>query len=368
MVWFATRMGPFAPVVVRLAAASESEIEHSVFGIGTVEARYAYAIGPTQAGRVLRLHVDHGDAVKPGQLLGEIDPVDLEQRLSGARSARERAQQGVLMSGAQEREAQSRLNVAAANAARYRDLARQGFVSAEAVDVRNNEAAVTQAGLEAAQAALRAARADVERANEDYRALQKQLANLRLVSPVRGIVVAREVEPGTTVVAGQAVLRLIDPESLWVRTRIDQGRARGLRPGLAADIVLRSDPRGVLKGRVARIDIQSDSVSEERIVQVAFDTAPARPSLGELAEVTIRLDRLPRALVVPTAAVKRVHRQEGVWQIADGRIRFRPVTLGLQTLDGWSQVIDGLEAGEGVVVHSTAQLRDGMKVRVENAS
>ncbi|HSB48403.1 MAG TPA: efflux RND transporter periplasmic adaptor subunit [Burkholderiales bacterium] len=367
MVWFATHRGPLAPVAVRVAPATETEIEHSVFGIGTVEARYAYSIGPTQAGRVLRLHVDHGDAVRPGQLLGEMDPVDLEQRLSGARSTLARAEQGVLMAAAQEREAQSRLKVAAANAARYRDLVQRGFVSAEAAELRDNEAAVSQAGLEAAQAALRAARNDVERANEEYRAFQKQLGNLRLTSPARGVVVSREVEPGTTVVAGQAVLRLIDPASLWVRARIDQGRAQGLKPGLAAEIVLRSDPGAVLKGRVARIDIQSDSVTEERIVQVAFDAAPLLPSLGELAEVTIRLERVPRALVVPTAALKQVDQQSGVWQIADGRTRFRPVTLGLQTLDGLTQIVDGLKAGESIIVHSTARLRDGMKVRVENA-
>ena len=368
MAWFATHTGPLAPVVVKLAAASETEIEHSVFGIGTVEARYAYAIGPTQAGRVLRLNVDHGDAVRPGQLLGEMDPVDLEQRLSAARSMLARAEQGVLMAAAQEREAQSRLKVAAANAARYRDLVQRGFVSAEAAEIRDNEAAVSQAGFEAAQAALRAARKDVERANQEYRALQKQLDNLKLTSPAPGIVVSREVEVGTTVVAGQAVLRLIDPASLWVRARIDQARAQGLKPGLPAEIVLRSDPAGVLKGRVARIEIQSDSVTEERIVQVAFDTAPALPSLGELAEVTIRLEKLPRALVVPTAALKRVDQQHGVWQVADGRTHFRPVTLGLQTLDGRSQIIDGLKPGDAVIVYSTGQLRDRMKVRVEGAS
>lgn len=368
MVWFATHRGPLAPVTVRVAPATESEIEHSVFGIGTLEARYAYSIGPTQAGRVLRLHVDHGDEVRPGQLLGEIDPVDLEQRLSAARSALERAEQGVLIAAAQEREAQSRLKVATANAARYRNLVQRGFVSAEAADLRDNEAAVSQAGLEAAQAAFVAARKDVERAAEEHRGVTKQLANLKLASPVRGIVVSREVEPGTTVVAGQAVLRLIDPANLWVRTRIDQGRAQGLRPGLAADIVLRSDPGGIIKGRVARIDIQSDSVTEERIVHVSFDAAPVRPSLGELAEVTIRLEKLPRALVVPTAALKQIDQQQGVWQIADGRTRFRPITLGLQTLDGRSQVVDGLTAGESIIVHSTARLRDGMKVRVENAS
>ena len=92
------------------------------------------------------------------------------------------------------------------------------------------------------------------------------------------------------------------------------------------------------------------------------------PGLGELAEVTIRLEKIPRALVVPTAAVKRVEQRPGVWQVADGRTRFRPVTLGLQTLDGRSQAIDGLESGDAVIVYSTAELREGMKVRVEGAS
>jgi HlyD family secretion protein len=132
--------------------------------------------------------------------------------------------------------------------------------------------------------------------------------------------------------------------------------------------VLRSEPGRALEGRVARIDIQSDSVTEERIVQVAFDGMPPRPSLGELAEVTIRLEKIPRALVVPTAAVKRVEQRSGVWQVADGRTRFRPVTLGLQTLDGRSQIVDGLKSGDAVIVYSTVQLREGMKVRVEGAS
>jgi HlyD family secretion protein len=66
--------------------------------------------------------------------------------------------------------------------------------------------------------------------------------------------------------------------------------------------------------------------------------------------------------------VKRIDQRPGVWQIAGDRIRFRPLTLGVQTLDGRSQIVNGLEAGEEFIVHSTAQLRDGMKVRVAGAS
>ncbi|MEQ1773206.1 MAG: efflux RND transporter periplasmic adaptor subunit [Burkholderiales bacterium] len=367
MIWLAFNRGPLAPVKVQIAAVKQSELSPSVFGIGTVEARYSYAIGPTQAGRVLRVLVDHGDSVRAGQLLAEMEPVDLEQRLYSASALQQRQQQSVLVADAQLREAQSRHQVASANATRYRALAQKNFVSQEAVEVRNNEASVTQAGIEAAQAAMHVARKDVERSAQDRNAAAKQLANLRLIAPVDGLVVVREAEPGSTVVAGQAVVRLIDPNSVWVRARINQSLASGLATGLRAGVVLRSNQSHVIAGTVARVEIQSDAVTEERVVTISF-TAPPRMSLGELAEVTIHQEKRAPGLAVPSAAVKRVGNQQGVWQIEDGKTRFRAVKTGVQTLDGMTEVIEGLAAGDSVIVYSSAQLREGIKVVIGKTS
>lgn len=368
LAWFATQRGPLAPVTVQTAPVSVSELQRSVFGIGTVEARYTYAIGPTQAGRVLRVLVDHGDRVKAGQLLAEIDPIDLEQRLSAAEAALQRAHYGVVVAEAQVREAESRHRVASANAARYRDLAQRQFVSKEAADSRGNEADTAQAALEAARAALLGAQRDAERAQQERNGAARQLASLKLVSPVSGVVIAREAEPGNTVVAGQAVVRIIDPDSVWVRARIDQSRAYGLQLGLPADVVLRSGGGTVIPAQVARVEIQSDAVTEEKIVAVSFVSPPGTLSLGDLAEVTIRHENGVRGFAIPTAAVTRSEQRTGVWQVVDGKTHFRALRLGVQTLDGRTQVIDGLAEGESVVVYSSAQLREGMSVRIRNAS
>jgi HlyD family secretion protein len=356
--------GPLAPVAVTVTKISAASLEPQVFGIGTVEARRAYSVGPTQAARVLKVLVDHGDRVKAGQLLAELDPVDLRDRLTSAELGMSRAEDSVRVAEAQVREAQSRNQIAVANAARYRDLAQKNFVSTEAAEGRQNEANVTQAGLEAAQAAVQAAQHDVARSARERDAVSKQLANLRLLSPVDGIVVSRSVEPGTTVVAGQAVVRLIDPASLWVQARIDQARASGLALGQPAEIVLRSRQSSPIPGRVARIELESDAVTEERIVAVAFAEPMKEISVGELAEVTIRLPKLPETLTVPTAAVKQVDDRLGVWQRNGGAASFRPIKVGIQTLDGRTQVFDGLAAGDEVIVHSTAQLAEGTPVRV----
>jgi HlyD family secretion protein len=164
------------------------------------------------------------------------------------------------------------------------------------------------------------------------------------------------------VVAGQAVLRLVDPAQLWVRTRVDQARAEGMQTGQAADIVLRSAPGTALPGRVMRIDLQSDALTEERIVNVAFDPAPAQLYLGELAEVSIRLPGAKNVLTVPRAALAQHRGKVGVWRIEQGRARFHPVQPGMQTAER-VQIDSGLEAGDRVIAYSSKQLDDGVRVR-----
>ena len=85
--WVATTSGPLAPIKVTLTQVATGTITPSLFGIGTVEARRAYLIGPTVAGRVARVLVDVGDRVKAGQLLAEMEPVDLDARVGSSSAA-----------------------------------------------------------------------------------------------------------------------------------------------------------------------------------------------------------------------------------------------------------------------------------------
>jgi HlyD family secretion protein len=362
--WLATSQGPLAPAKVTVAKVEQGPLIASTFGIGTIEARRSYVLGPTVASRVARVLVDQDDTVKAGQLLAELDPVDLDDRVMSGQLAAERAASAIRAAEAQLAEAQSRAKLAAASARRYAELRGQGFVSQEAVDAKEHEANAAKAAMDAAAAQLAAAQRDRERALADAAGVGKLRAHARLASPVDGVVSARLVEPGTTIVAGQAVVEVIDPASLWLRARIDQGQAGGIRVGQPAEIVLRSDPSRAFRGEVQRVDWVSDPVTEERIVNVGFRARPEGISLGELAEVMIHTADLPDVRSVPAAAVKRLDRQDGVWQVNDGRITFRPVKAGITTLDGRTQILDGPATGDEVVVHSERALHPDAKVKV----
>ena len=354
------RTGPLAAVRVTIASPERRDLQPALFGIGTVEARRAYAIGPTSAGRVRQVRVDVGDVVTAGQLVVEMDPVDLDDRIVAAQAALERAGNALAAAEAQVRETVSRQELAEASARRFTDLRRQGFVTQEAADAKQYEANAARTGLAAAQANRDAARRERERLLAEQAAAGKLRANLQLRSPVAGVVIAREAEPGSTVVAGQSVVQLIDPASLWLRVRIDQGRSAGLRVGLPADIELRSRPGERFPGRVARVELAGDSVTEEKIAQVAFDALPEGVALGELAEVTVRLPAVPNALVLPNPAIQQQLGQTGVWLLTgEGKARFQPLRFGIRDLDGAAQMLDGLPPDARVIVHSARELREG---------
>jgi HlyD family secretion protein len=362
--WVVATQGPLAPVKVTVAKAGEATLNRSLFGIGTVEARRAYAIGPTVAGRVARVLVDQGDAVAAGQLLAEMDPVDLEARQAASSATASRAEQLVASARAALAETASRARLAQNSAERYADLRRKNFVSQEAADAKTHEAAAARAAQDAATAALAAAGDEARRTRSDLSGLGKSREHLRLVSPVNGIVTARLAEPGSTVVAGQAVVQVIDPATLWLRVRIDQGRSTGLAVGLAADIVLRSRPGEVLRGRVERVDLVGDAVAEERIANIAFEAPPGTLAIGELAEITLRLPPLAKALAIPAAAVKRVGKTDGVWRIAGGSAQFAVISTGTPSADGLVQVQKGLAAGDEVIVYSGRTLSTDTRVKV----
>ena len=350
-VYVALRSGPLAPVSVVLATVENKSLSPALFGIGTIEARYTYKIGPTVAGRVKRLDVHVGDRVKAGQVLGEMDPVDLDEHI--------RAQDATLkQAAAQLNEAQVRRDYAQTQALRYEQLLQARSTSEEVVATKQHDLLVAKAGLTAAQEELSRLRAERE-------ALAAQRSNLSLIAPVDGLVVSRDAEPGTTVVPGQTVVELIDPDTLWVNVRFDQIRAQGLAPGLSAQIVLRSQAGEQKAGRVLRIEPLADAVTEETLAKVVFDQIPdPLPPVGELVEVTVTLPTLGATPIAPNAAIHHIDGRLGVWQVTHDDLHFTPVSLGIADLEGRVQIQEGLKAGDRIVVYSENTLNAHSRIHV----
>jgi len=350
-IYVVARSGPLAPTEVTVSTVESRTVAPALFGIGTAQARYTYKIGPTFAGRVKQLNVHVGDAVKAGQVLGEMDAVDLDDRITAQQAAIKSAEAALKQAAAKQTFARTQAN-------RYEQLLAARGTSEESTATKRQELLV-------ANAALTATREDADRLRAELEALRAQRGNLRLVAPVAGLVATRDADPGTTVVAGQAVVEVIDPTSLWIDTRFDQISADGLAASLPARITLRSRQSQVLAGRVMRIEPRADAVTEETLAKIIFDTPPTPlPPLGELAEITVQLGELPAAPTIPNAALRTVNDKRGVWKLVNGDLAFVPLTLGRADLEGNVQVLKGLAAGERVVVYSDKILGANSRIHI----
>ncbi len=351
LAYVALRSGPLAPVAVTVTTVESAALKPAIFGIGTIEARHLVSIGPVLPGRLGGITVDVGDHVDAGQIVGTMDPVDLDDRLRAQDAAVRRVQASV-------REASARRELAASQLQRQEKLYAARMVSEETLVARRQELAV-------ADAALGAIREELARVRSEAAAVNAQRGNLDLTAPIAGIVIRRDAEPGSTLMAGQSVIDIVDPQSLWINVRIDQSSATGLAADLPAGIALRSRNGSILAGRVLRVEPTADTVTEEVLAKVVFDQRPEPlPPLGELAEVTIGLPALSASPWVPNAALHRQGTQIGVWRIRDGELAFAPITPGRADLEGRVQVREGLAVGDRIVAYSERGLSAGQRIRV----
>jgi len=262
----------------------------------------------------------------------------------------------------------ARKTFAEAQAKRYEQLWTARAVSEEAVGAKRQESQVAQAAIAATRANLDASRQELARLRAERDGLIRQRANLRLVSPVDGFVTRRDADAGTTVVAGQAVVEVVESSSIWLNVRFDQQRALGLRAQLPAQIVLRSqaaESGAALAGQVSRIEPHADPVTEEILAKVMFkQLPPTLPPIGELAEVTVTLAPQKAMPVVPNASVQRVDGRLGVWVVKDGSLRFAPIKTGAADLEGRVQILEGLSGGEHVVAYSQKALTANSRIKV----
>ena len=321
----------------------------ALFGIGTVEARRSYLIGPTAAGRV-RASWPSTSAI--GSRPASCWPRWIRSTSTSAwRRWTRRSRAPAAPSrrrDAQRQDARAKRELAAINARRYVDLGEKNFISASAVEAKLQEQTSADAGVSAAEANLAAAPQDRQRLAAERAGLRQQRANVRLLAPADGVVISRDAEPGSTVVAGQAVLRLIDPSSLWVKVRLGPGPlGRAWPPACrrrSCCARIRAQP---LAGTVARVEAVSDSVTEERLAQVAFDQAPGRGVGRRTGRGDASAARHASAVLVPNASHPAAQAtRSGVWLARRRCLRFVPVRLGQTSLDGQVQVLEGLKAGD----------------------
>lgn len=314
----------FSAPKVKEVRLERRDLTARIYGNGTVEAKVVVGVSSKITGRIVELHADQGDRVKRGRLLAKLENRDLAEQLS---------------------KAQATLELASRNARRYRSLADKDLVSR--LEAEQYETAARVAAAEEAAA-------------------RSRLDDTLIAAPEDGLIISRHLEKGAIVAPGQAIFSLVDPRTVWVKANVDESLLRGVAVGRKALISLRSAPGTEFPGTVVRVGHESDRVTEELVVDVAF-TPPLKDfHLGEQADVYIIDETRTAARSLPSAAVVARGQSRGVWVIAGQRLEFRMVVAGAEDGSGFTEIVSGLEDGDRGALASPSAMQKfycGMKVR-----
>lgn len=350
-------------IAVPVIEAAQGNVPLRVVGPGTVQARVPVTLAARITATVTQLNADVGDAVTRGQTLALLDDRDLAARRAVVGGQQAALSMNVAAARATVAKAQADLDLARSKQRRDADLLRSGFVSRAVIDASDAALRSAEASLDNAGATQSAREADLQALAQEARYADTVLSFTRITAPMDGVIISRLAEVGTTVVPGSALLRMVDPASLWVAMRVDESVVGRVQVGQAASIRMRTGE--TLSGRVARIASQSDAATRELEVNVAFDTPLARFAIDQEAEVAI-LAGNGSGIVVPLTALTRDREgRQGVLVVVDSRAEYRPVQTGA----GDAQrvlVSEGLAAGERVVARA-ASVKAGMRVQARDA-
>ncbi|MBI5140966.1 MAG: efflux RND transporter periplasmic adaptor subunit [Nitrospirae bacterium] len=384
----------FSPPAVAYVTPEHGRVSEEIYGTGTVEARVVSTAGSKITGRIKKLHADHGDFVRKGSVLAELESGDLAALAQNADDLRRKGSSNVL--SAVEAVARAKASLKAADAAlarsaasaelarrtleRYEALSAEGLVPGQALDEKRAsldeamrqrdlmeaERSVAETEIRRSEHALEAARHEERAASSSWDAARARLADAVVTAAIDGVVVSREAEVGNTVVPGSPIFRIADPSTVWVKANIDEAKGGAIVAGSEARIILRSDKGRALTGKVARIGRVSDRVTEEMEVDVSFAAVDAsRFRLGEQAEVFIK-GRDADGLTIPSGALTVRDGKEGVFRAVGGRATFTRITTGVWG-DKLVQVIDGLSPGDMVILPDAKAGRaivEGKRIRL----
>jgi HlyD family secretion protein len=362
---------PKAPVVSS-AKAAKRDLIVPILCDGTLEPAAGGELRALDSATVAAILVHDGDLVRKGEVLVRLESPLLSEK---AREARAEAL----------RLAAERTQAAGDADRARRDLAeRRKFVESDRRLLA--EKAITSSAFESDEASLREAEdrlrsaearlaslvtdgngapSRLELVEASARDLEERVAALTVRAPRDGMVYGLPRKTGESVLAGQIVAGVSDPDVRIVRARVDQPDLPRIAPGQRMLVTFDGLPDRTWEGTIARVSPGLREMGGREVSDVLGEIRDAPGTLPPNASVNVEIvvGEKKGALVVPRGAVGRDGEGRFVWVADAGRARRHDVTVGLMGLTD-AEVTGGLAEGDAVLLPGTTPLAEGERIQV----
>jgi membrane fusion protein, multidrug efflux system len=353
---------------------------YSVDAVGALEAHQVVTVPARVEGALDRLDFDEGAAVTPQTVLAVIDErrysllvAQAQAAVTQAEAEAKQSEASAASAAARTARVQAELDEAESNLARWKGLRAKdpGFVAEEKI-----------AGLEAAAKSARASRDEAAAGESEVAArrraadsaiearraavaiAQKNVEDASVRSPLAGVVQRRHVAVGQYVKAGDPIATLVDASRLRLRFSVSDQESVHLKLGQKVTFRVKAFGARGFEAALFHVDAAADATT--RMVDCLATVADPDPALkpGFFAQVAVEVARAGASIVVPEGALLPTEKGFVAFVEKDGKASRRLVQLGLHTKAGQVEILDGLAAGERLLVHGAQSLDDGVPVEI----
>ena len=338
-------------------------ITQIVEATGTIEPINTVSIGSQVSGRIEQIFVDFNTQVEKGQQLAQIDTSLFEAQLQQSKANINNAKATLARN-----EAQLEYDTKTYN--RYKNLYDRNLVS-------KNDLDSAKAAYKSDLAQVAAAKAQIMQAQANYATASANMGYTKIVSPVKGIVISKEVEVGQTVAASFQTPTLFmvaeDLTKMRIETSVSEADIGKVKEGQDVEYTLDGYPDSIFMGKVTQVRLspitESNVVTYTVVIEVDNQDGKLLP--GMTANVSIITGKKEDILTVPNVALKftiadnnKKYDKKGIWVDRKGK----PVRVNVETgvsNDSYIEVIsDELKEGDIVYTRNLTMGRNPQQMRV----
>ena len=338
-------------------------ITQIVEATGTIEPINTVSIGSQVSGRIEQIFVDYNTQVEKGQQLAQIDTSLFEAQLQQAKANINNAQATLAKNKAL-------LEYDTKTYHRYKNLYDRNLVS-------KNDLDSAESAYKSDLAQVAAAKAQIMQAQANFATASANMGYTKIVSPVKGTVISKEVEVGQTVAASFQTPTLFtvaeDLTKMRIETSVSEADIGKVKEGQEVEYTLDGYPDSVFKGVVTQVRLspttESNVVTYTVVIEVENEEGKLLP--GMTANVSIITGKKENILTVPNIALKftvagnkQKYDKKGIWIDKKGK----PVRVNIETGvsdDSYSEIIsDEIKEGDVVYVRNLASGKKQQQMRV----
>lgn len=335
---------------------SQCTITQVVEASGTINPVNTVSVGSTVSGLIKAIYVDYNSVVKKGQLLAQIDPANFEAAVQQNQAQINSAESDMA-------KIQAVTEMSRKTYSRYKNLYKKNFIAKSELDQAESDYLSNLAQIGAARAKINQARAS-------YKTAMTNLGYTKIIAPVDGTIISREIDLGQPVAASFQAPELFsiaqDLTKMQIEVNVSEADIGKVKEGQQVTYTLDGYPDRLFYGKVTQVRISPTTVSNvvTYSVIVGVDNKDLTLKPGMTANVSIITSKSEDVLCAPSVALKytpetdgKKYQSQGLWILANKKPQRIDIETGASDDTNIEVKSDKIKVGDKVIIGASNQVK-----------